>query len=377
MNSENKKIQKNNSDDGFITAIEAFLLAKRIQEFTKTKTKIDKNLATMLMELVESISDCLENATINDDEDDDETTSGLNIDEIIPGIEDNIIQAHRMFFCAVCNKNIKASGVTIFNHFNNEAMHLKLLRNYTRKHDNHSIGSSSDMNLTDNHDTKSKKKPAQKELSDNLPKKVRELFIKTDITQFSLSLVRDGHAIKMNPQYNHVCQMLQKHLFFRYPKVKVYAFGSVVNGIGNTKSDLDIFVDTENCFYNRLSKRKMKDAIYQIQRILSSHIPYNWDNFEPVVHARTPILRAFCVAEQIDCDLSFSNGLSTCNTTLIQYFIELQPISKQIIVFVKFWASQLQIGVNSYLLTLMVIFYMQQESLFPSVKTLQEKTNPM
>lgn len=171
--------------------------------------------------------------------------------------------------------------------------------------------------------------------------------------------------------------MLQKHLFFRYPKVKVYAFGSVVNGIGNTKSDLDIFVDTENCFYNRLSKRKMKDAIYQIQRILSSHIPYNWDNFEPVVHARTPILRAFCVAEQIDCDLSFSNGLSTCNTTLIQYFIELQPISKQIIVFVKFWASQLQIGVNSYLLTLMVIFYMQQESLFPSVKTLQEKTNPM
>lgn len=116
----------------------------------------------------------------------------------------------------------------------------------------------------------------------------------------------------------------------------------------------------------------MKDAIYQIQRILSSKVPYVWDNFEPVVHARTPILRAYCAAEKIDCDLSFSNGLSTCNTGLIQYFIELQPISKQIIVFLKYWASQLQLGVNSYLLTLMVIFYLQQESLLPSVQLLQD-----
>jgi DNA polymerase sigma len=205
----------------------------------------------------------------------------------------------------------------------------------------------------------------------HLPKRAKEFVLKTNITQFINTLIREGSTLKLSAQIDRICTMLQKQIAFKYPKIKVYPFGSVVVGLGSKGSDLDLFVDIDGCFYNRLSKRKMKDAIFNVQRVLSNNFPA-WDKFEPVIHARTPILRAFCAAEKIDCDLSFSNGLSTCNTKLIQYFMDLQPICKQIVLFVKYWAHQLTLGVNSYMITLMVIFYLQQETLLPTVRSLQE-----
>jgi DNA polymerase sigma len=51
-----------------------------------------------------------------------------------------------------------------------------------------------------------------------------------------------------------------------------------------------------------------------------------WNDFEKVKAARTPILRTFNHQEKIDCDISFTNGLSHCNTYLLQYFLTLQPV---------------------------------------------------
>lgn len=51
----------------------------------------------------------------------------------------------------------------------------------------------------------------------------------------------------------------------------------------------------------------------------------NWSEFLPILNARTPILRAFNKPSKVDCDLSFSNGLSHCNTKLIRYYVTLQP----------------------------------------------------
>lgn len=53
-----------------------------------------------------------------------------------------------------------------------------------------------------------------------------------------------------------------------------------------------------------------------------------WSDFVAIVNARTPILRAFNEVERVDCDLSFGNGLSHCNTRLISYFINIQPLCK-------------------------------------------------
>jgi DNA polymerase sigma len=120
----------------------------------------------------------------------------------------------------------------------------------------------------------------------------------------------------------------------------------------------------------------MKNAIHVTKEILKS-CGNSWRDFEPVVHARTPILRAFCRSAGIDCDLSFSNGLSSCNTALIGYFVNLQPVCKKLVMFLKKWQSTLQLGLNSYIISLLVIFYLQQQQLLPSVHRLQEKLAPV
>lgn len=362
---ENKCDQK---DDLYIASLETFLLARRLQ---KMSNKVDRNLSTMLLELTETISDFLEKATIEDDE----ISSKANVNDLIPSVESCVFQAHRMYYCSACNKNIKATGPGLHDHFLSDA-HLRHLKHYAK-----GLPSTNPVNDAMN-DAVAKPLDKKKErvnsllrevgVKDGIPKKLREFIATQDITVFVGQMMRDGLSLQMSGQYQRICQMLNKQLYFRYPQINVYAFGSVVNGLGCRKSDLDIFIDTEKCFYKRFSKRKMKDTIYHVQRILSN-FPQLWDNFEPVVHARTPILRAFCTAENIDCDLSFSNGLSTCNTNLISYFMEIQPMSKKIIIFLKYWANSLQLGLNSYLLTLLVIFYLQQENLFPAVKHLQEE----
>lgn len=364
----NNNIPNEENDDClFITSLETFLFARRLKQHQITSNKVDRNLASMLLELTETINNFLETAAVEDFDE-----SRPTLDDLLPSVESFIFQAHRMYFCSACNKNIKAIGSSLHSHFLSDS-HLKHLKNYAK---GISIASIDMKENVTNVKEKKKVTALLKEVGvkESLPKKMREFLTTKDITQFTNTLTREGHALKVSGQYNRICQMLQKQLSHRYPQVRAYAFGSVVNGLGRPGSDLDIFIDTENCFYKRLSKRKMKDAIYQVQRILSNIPHQHWDNFEPVVHARTPILRAFCVSENIDCDLSFSNGLSTCNTGLITHFIEIQPICKQIIMFLKFWAKQLQLGINSYLITLMVIFYLQQETLFPPVKFLQDAT---
>lgn len=377
-NNQEKSIKSADDDDGlFVTSLEAFLLARRLQQHQMMTNRVDKNLATMLLELADTIGNFLDTATIDDDEE-----NRPNVDDLIPSVESCVLQAHRMYFCSACHKNVKATGTGLHSHFLSD-LHLKHLKVYAKGLPQ---ASNAESKATNSMAVKDKKKERTNSLpallkevgvKEILPKKMREFLTTKDISTFTMALVREGQALKTSGYYNRICQMIQKHLYHRYPQVRAYAFGSVVNGLGRAGSDLDIFIDTENCFYKRLSKRKMKDAIYQVQRILSNVPNQVWDgsSCEPVVHARTPILRVFCLAENVDCDLSFSNGLSTCNTRLINYFTELQPITKSIIIFLKHWAKQLQLGVNSYLLTLMVIFYLQQETLLPPVKILQEATN--
>lgn len=132
-----------------------------------------------------------------------------------------------------------------------------------------------------------------------------------------------------SPTIPKVLELIRQRLSCRFPKVSVVPFGSMVIGLGRQGGDLDIFVDVGNCYFGKPSKSKMKDVIFQTLRILQSK-SNEWSDFEAVTHARTPILRVYCRAFKTDCDLSFSNGLSHCNTELIKYFIGIQPICKKV-----------------------------------------------
>lgn len=253
----NKKLPKTN-DDSFIASLDAYLFARRLQDYHKANNKIDKNLATMLLEVVDTIEYFLESGAIEADEEVEDVT------KIIPSFENNVLQAHRMFFCATCNMNVKASGNGLSEHI--------------QKHGNKKLVTTVNQIVP----LKPKQTNIVKEIKvkDAFPKKLKEFLLRTDLKQLANTLVHEGQSIKVSPQYGRICTLLQKNLLSKYPNVKIYAFGSVVNGLGHRGSDLDVFIDTNNCFYNRLTKRKMKDIIFNVQRILVNS--KMWNNFEPV-----------------------------------------------------------------------------------------------
>ena len=369
MNGNNGEIREDPPDQNeslFMTSLETLLFTQRLQEHQKISNNLDKPLASFLLGLVENISNFLENATIHNDSDD--TSDNPNLDDLIPSVENGVLQINRAYFCRACIRNIRAKGKNLHDHFlSNE--HLRNLKKFAQG--NHSEALQKPDALKKKERVESLPRLLKEvEVKSKLPKKMRDFIATSNVTEFTANLIRQGNSMKVNGPQSRICRMLQKQLHIRFPSVRAYVFGSFVNGLAANGSDMDIFIDMENCFYNRPNKRKLKDFIYSVHRILSN-VPHCWQNFEPVVHARTPILRAYCVSERIDCDLSFTNGLSTCNTNLIQYFLELQPVCLQITILVKFWAQRLQLGVNSYLIALMTIFYLQQENILPPVKVLQ------
>jgi DNA polymerase sigma len=372
----------------YLLALETHFLTKQLQKYKNSYNKLDKNLATLLFDAVDTISEFLKDVQVQ------ESDEKFDVFEIIPSIDSEICEAHRYFRCKACNLNVRASSKSFNEHFYG-TKHLKKLREFeksmTKPKDfqRHTLkGSSQSLSesvasLNNNRQAPKKKERLNSAPSkslfaadQNLPKKMIEFMSTTDIDSYTASLLNQGNYILKSDIHIRVCNLLQRQLHSRFPEVKAYPFGSMVIGLGRPKGDLDIFVDISKCYFSKPSKRIMKNAIHKTQEVLRSN-GNNWGDFEPVTKARTPILRVFCRAEGIDCDLSFSNGLSSCNTALISYFINLQPVCKKLVMFVKTWASSLQLGINSYLVSLIVIFYLQQERLLPSVEEIQSTIDPV
>ena len=54
----------------------------------------------------------------------------------------------------------------------------------------------------------------------------------------------------------------------------------------------------------------------------------DWRHLRVIENARVPILRIKNVHTDIECDIGFSNSLGYCNTKLVEYIFELQPIGE-------------------------------------------------
>jgi predicted nucleotidyltransferase len=290
------------SDKVNMLSLEAFLFAKRISQHKTKNNKINKNLSSMLLEVVSEIQEFLENPHIELDEDDTD-----DINNLIPSIENLTLQAHHYFFCQCCNLSVKSSTKSLNEHFFS-TKHLKNLRGAAAKLDlstnslretkvkamnensNHS-GSTHSLAETQNAQTKDKKKERLNSLparvkeampKAKLPKKMREFLLKNNINSVANSFVEEGRFILLKNKHERIADHLQKKLSHRFPKVKIYPFGSYVAGLAHSKSDLDVFIDIDNNYYGKLQKRKMKEAIFLVKRILEASAKEGWSEFEPV-----------------------------------------------------------------------------------------------
>ncbi|XP_049281120.1 terminal uridylyltransferase Tailor [Anopheles funestus] len=155
-----------------------------------------------------------------------------------------------------------------------------------------------------------------------------------------------------------------------YPSVKCYPFGSRTVGTGSLSSDLDVFVDLYNVYLGRNdAPETLMESIGKIEHILK--ITKEWTIDEIILNARVPLLRITSFNyDHLHCDLTFSNGLAHRNSLLLRYMFSLQPNARKLVCYLKNWNRESCL--NSYTLSLMVIFLYQCYNLLPSVAELQE-----
>lgn len=357
--------------------LETFLFKRNLETYKEKFNKIDLHLVKILHETVESISTFLSNAQIQ------ETDNNYNVYYMIPSINNEVCQGHRYFYCKPCNRHIKASANSFMEHFFCDNHTANLLKYEKTLEESDGVSDQRGSMISENErrvvprvDQRTRRGGARQDSQriSNIPfntaKKYRIFLNQVNFDQYISELEIEGDMIKQSNVHGRICQILQSQLSVQFPKVATYAFGSVVNGLARNGGDLDIYIDLGNCYVQKPPKRLMGNVIFRTKNILISQTN-DWGGFCPITKARTPILKVVCKSMGIQCDFSFSNGLSHRNTLLIGYFLDLQPICRKVVLFVKSWMSDQDLGMNSYIITMLAIFYFQQKNLLPSVETLQ------
>lgn len=112
-----------------------------------------------------------------------------------------------------------------------------------------------------------------------------------------------------------------------------------------------------------------KNEMYKLEKDLQSSI---WK--APLIFLKTPVpsLRMTYRPGKIQCDMTFSSGLGVENTKLIHHLFSLQPESFALYHFVRIWIHIDEFSFKRYMVALMVIFFLQNKKLMPTVVQLQE-----
>ena len=95
-----------------------------------------------------------------------------------------------------------------------------------------------------------------------------------------------------------------------------------------------------------------------------------------VVESSNDFLVALHCATGMRCKFSFFDGFYHETSFFIKYLLELQPEARKLVYFAKIWFKHENIKMNGYLITVLVIFFLQQKKLLPSVQAIQKNCFP-
>lgn len=100
-----------------------------------------------------------------------------------------------------------------------------------------------------------------------------------------------------------------------------------------------------------------------------------WDL--PLSELKTPVptVRIHHVVNRqitLQCDITFDSGIGVENTNLIHHMFSLQPEAFKLYHFVRIWIHIDEFSFKRYMVAQLVIFYLQQKKLLPSVVEMQE-----
>ncbi|ALC46656.1 CG1091 [Drosophila busckii] len=196
-----------------------------------------------------------------------------------------------------------------------------------------------------------------------------------DITNKFKDKYKLADKLKVIPEYDVIEQALCNLLSpFSSQTVRVYKFGSRITGIGNCSSDLDVFIDIGNSFHT-FEHRASKETLTKLRALRALFCASReWRIINVIEQARVPIIKTLHLSSGIECDICF-NSLGFCNTNLLKYIFETQPIAQFMCIYLKTWLERCRLAeqLTTYSIALMVIYFLQTKNLLPSVLELQEE----
>ncbi|CAF1174331.1 unnamed protein product [Adineta steineri] len=159
-----------------------------------------------------------------------------------------------------------------------------------------------------------------------------------------------------------ILNQLEKQFKKDYPDCNLHAFGSFYNGFGFHQSDLDV------CIVFKDDREKNNDEVIRImQRILRAMKSSNtFENVQPVLHAKVPIIRSRHRQLHIEIDISLHNMLAIENTRLLKTYTDIDPRVSELGYMIKHLAKFCGIGdasrgtLSSYAYIIMLIHFLQQ-----------------
>ncbi|KAG8034786.1 hypothetical protein G9C98_007862, partial [Cotesia typhae] len=188
-----------------------------------------------------------------------------------------------------------------------------------------------------------------------LPKLTEELVANAEENlKVKLTMMESNEATMKNEEELLLNDL--KMTINNYGDAKMYPFGSRITGLASMNNNvLNVLTKIEGIV-------KKKKEIWTIKKTITT--------------SRIPIIKLTHNITSIDCDLSFTNGLTTENTKLVKLYVDKYPMCKKLILFMRYWIDACNLNgqdeIRSYAISWMVIYYLQTKFIFPSVAELMK-----
>ncbi|EMR08181.1 hypothetical protein PNEG_03353 [Pneumocystis murina B123] len=198
-----------------------------------------------------------------------------------------------------------------------------------------------------------------------------EDLISSDILQLYETLLPSSEN---NSRWTKFLKKLTTILQKEWPdkKITVQAFGSTVNQLCTSESDVDVCITTIEKEHANTCKLAKVLANYGMERVVC------------VPHAKVPIVKIWDPKLSVACDMNINNTLALENTRMIKIYVEIDPRVRPLAMIIKYWAKKRILNdaagggtLSSYTWICMIINFLQMRKppILPSLHQLPHEQN--
>ncbi|KAF7995692.1 hypothetical protein HCN44_006799 [Aphidius gifuensis] len=182
-----------------------------------------------------------------------------------------------------------------------------------------------------------------------------------------------------------------------FPNNIVLPFGSSVNGFGKKGCDLDLVMNLDNNIMEKQGSRlvfrtksivsdqrsQTKKTMELLSFIMQTFIP-GISNVIRILKARVPIIKYDHLLTGLECDFSMTNMTAVYMSELLYIYGESCEFVRPLVFTIRQWASSVNITgvgtpgttISNFQITLLVLFYLQQKKILPSINVLKSLSRP-